>query len=63
MDQTIIKVGDKEIDIREGCIYVTLGHRTFYLENSVAAPLCCSTWIEGEPESHYEAIFKKAEND
>jgi len=63
MNNTVIKVGDKELDIREGCVYVTLGCRTFYLENSSAAPMCCSTWINGEPNSYYVARFKKERED
>ena len=59
MNNTVIKIGNKKIDVRDGCIYVTLGHRTFYLENSDAAPMCVTTWIDEEPKSHYEAHFKK----
>ena len=63
MNNTVIKVGDKELDVREGCVDVTLGCRTFYLENSHAAPMCCSTWINGEPNSYYVARFKKERED
>ena len=63
MNSTVIKVGDKEIDVKEDCVYVTIGHRTFYLENSDAAPMYCTTWIDGEPQSYYEAQFKKEKLD
>jgi hypothetical protein len=50
---------DKKIEPREGCVYVTIGKRVFYLEDSEAAPMFVSTWLEGEDQTH-EANFTEA---
>ncbi len=58
MNPTFVKVGDKEIDVREGCVYVKLGNTTFYLEDSDAAPMYCAAWVKGE-SGHHIAHFQK----
>ena len=57
MQPTILKVGDKEIDVRRGSVYVTIGEMTFYIEHSDIAPLHVLAWKEGTPATHV-AHFK-----
>lgn len=64
MNPTIVKVNNIEFDIRsEVSFYVKIGSRTFYIEHSEVAPMDVSTWIEGEPKSHYEANFKRVKDE
>jgi len=64
MNPTIIKVNNIEFDIRnDTCFYVKIGSRTFYIEHNETAPMYVNSWIEGEPNTHYEANFRRVKDD
>jgi hypothetical protein len=46
MEPTKLTVGNKKIDVREGCIYLTMGKTTYYIDE--IAPLFVRAWIKGE---------------
>lgn len=62
-DSINLKVADYDIDVRQGCVYLKIGSRTFCIEHSNAAPMYVSTWIDCEPNTHFEATWKKVEDE
>ena len=60
---TIIKTDNIEFDVRSDVsFYVKIGSRSFYVEHSEAAPICVISWIEGEPNTTYQANFRRVKD-
>ena len=64
MKPTIIKTDNIEFDIRSDVsFYVKIGSRTFYIEHSETAPMYVNSWIEGEPNTMFQANFRRVKDD